>query len=243
MPIFDHLLTMMRLKIVLILLVFGGLIVHAQVPVKDSVRTDVREFDPDTIMSGDPILLEEVVINKSKLDDEARKQFLLLQSRVYKTYPFAKIASERLTALDRNMAKMKTAKEKKRYFKIVEQYVQNEFTDKLKKLSRKQGQILVKLINRQTGETTYDLVKDYKSGWKAFWASNTAKLFDINLKTAYDPYKVNEDYLIETILIRAFANGRLVKQEAAKPVDYEKVNDYWMEKAEKQKAAKALNVE
>ncbi len=228
----------MKFNLALILLMLCGITLHAQVPVKDSLARETLEFDPDTLMNDDPILLEEVVINKSKLDDEARKQFLLLQSRVYKTYPYAKIASERLTMLDRNMAKMKTAKEKKRYFKIMEQYVQNEFTEKLKKLSRKQGQILVKLIYRQTGETTYDLVKDYKSGWKAFWASNTAKLFDINLKTGYDPYKVNEDYLIETILVRAFANGRLVKQEAAKPVDYEKVNEYWLDKAEKQKAAK-----
>src|SRR5690606_2505619 len=109
------------------------------------------------------------------------------------------------------------------------------------KLSRKQGQILVKLINRQTGETTYDLVKDYKSGWKAFWASNTAKLFDINLKTRYEPYKVNEDYLIETILVRAFSNGRLVNQEAANPVNYEELNDFWREKAEKQRAEKTEN--
>ncbi len=207
----------------------------------DTIRRETVEIDLDTLLFGDPILLEEVVINKNKLDDEARKRFLLLQSRVYKTYPYAKIASERLTMLDRNMAKLKTSKEKRKYFKIVEEYVQNEFTEKLKKLSRKQGQILVKLINRQTGETAFDLVKDYKSGWKAFWASNTAKLFDIDLKAGYDPYKVNEDYLIETILVRAFANGRLIEQKAAKPVNYEEVNEYWMEKAERQKAAKASN--
>ncbi len=229
----------MRFYLALILLMLCGISAQAQVPVKDSLGRETLEFDSDTLMNDDPILLEEVVINKNKLDDEARKQFLLLQNRVYKTYPYAKIASERLTMLDRNMSKLKTAKEKKKYFKIMEQYVQNEFTEKLKKLSRKQGQILVKLINRQTGETTYDLVKDYKSGWKAFWASNTAKLFDINLKAGYDPYKVNEDYLIETILVRAFANGRLVKQEAAKPVNYDAVNEYWLDKAEKQKAAKA----
>ena len=183
----------------------------------------------DTIT--EPILLEEVVIFKEKLDPESKKQFLLLQNRVYKTYPFARIASDRLTAMNKTMDKLKTAKEKRKYFKIVENYMENEFTAQLKKLSRKQGQILVKLIHRQTGTTTYDLIKDYKSGWKAFWSNNTARVFDINLKTGYAPYNVNEDYLIETILFRAFNRGRLVKQEPAFPIDYDDLSDFWEKKA------------
>src|SRR5690606_10600886 len=180
--------------------------------------------------------LPEIIIYKDKLDAEAMKNFLILQNRVYKVYPYAKIASERLQTLDRNMSKLKTKKEKKQYFKIVERYIEDEFTDRLKKLSRKQGQILVKLIHRQTGSSTFDLVKEYKSGWKAFWASNTAKVFDINLKATYDPYKVNEDYLIETILVRAFESGRLIPQPAANPVDYNKLHQYWIERIESKKS-------
>ena len=103
-------------------------------------------------------------------------------------------------------------------------------------MSRKQGQILVKLIYRQTGVTTFDLIKDYKSGWKAFWSNNTAKLFDISLKEKYEPYEVNQDFLIETILVRAFNNGKLAKQQAANPVDYEKLADSWEQKAIEQKS-------
>lgn len=198
---------------------------------QDSITDGVES---DTLISK-MIDLEELVLYKDNADAESKKQFFLLQSRVYKVYPYAKIASERLVALDKNMAKMKTDREKRRYFKIVENYIEGEFTDRLKKLSRKQGQILIKLIYRQTGRTTFDLIRDYKSGWKAFWASNTAKLFDIDLKMKYDPYQVNEDYLIETILVRAFQNGRLVKQEAATPVDYEKLNNYWIERVAQHK--------
>jgi hypothetical protein len=145
-------------------------------------------------------------------------------------YPFAKTAADRLTILNKNMDKMHTNKEKRKYFKIVEDYIENEFTGQLKKLSRKQGQILVKLIHRQTGFTTFELIKDYKSGWKAFWSNNTARLFDINLKTKYAPYDVNEDFLIETILDRAFNRGRLVAQKAANPVDIDELSDYWEKK-------------
>ena len=203
--------------------------VHAQIIEKDTTKMGYVLEENDTIT--EPILLEEVVIFKEKLDPESKKQFLLLQNRVYKTYPFARIASDRLTAMNKTMDKLKSAKEKRKYFKIVENYMENEFTAQLKKLSRKQGQILVKLIHRQTGTTTYDLIKDYKSGWKACWSNNTARVFDINLKTGYAPYNVNEDYLIETIIFRAFNRGRLVKQEPAFPIDYDDLSDFWEKKA------------
>jgi hypothetical protein len=89
----------------------------------------------------------------------------------------------------------------------------------------------LKLIHRQTGITTFDLIKEYKSGWKAFWSNNTARLFDLNLKTKYAPYEVNEDYLIETILDRAFTNGRLINQAPANPIDYNQLTEFWYNKA------------
>ena len=213
--------------IVFLLLIFGN--VHAQIIEKDTTKMGYVLEENDTIT--EPILLEEVIIFKEKLDPESKKQFLLLRNRVYKVYPYAKTAAERLVVLNKNMDALKTSREKRKYFKIVEDYMQNEFEPKLKKLSRKQGQILVKLIYRQTGFTTFELIKDYKSGWKAFWSNTTARMFDISLKTKYSPYDVNEDYLIETILTRAFDHGRLIKQESANPVDYDKLSDYWEEKA------------
>jgi len=185
---------------------------------------NIKEFDS---IKMDTILLNDVSFSKVKMDPEQKKQFLLLQNRVYKVYPFAKTASDRLSLLNKNMGGLQSTKEKKRYFKIVEDFINNEFKDKLKKLSHMQGQILVKLIYRQTGISTYNLIKDYKSGWKAFWSNNAARLFDINLKEIYEPLNNNEDYLIETILYRAFSNGRLQEQQAANPVDIDELNEHW----------------
>ncbi len=213
-------------------LLFTTIYVNAQVTQKDTTKMGYVLTENDTILN-DTIQLPEIVIYKEKLDPEAKKQFLILQNRVYKTYPYAKLASERLTILNKGMASLHTNKEKKKYFKIVEDYLSNEFESKLKKLSRKQGQILVKLIHRQTGTTTYDLVKNLKSGWKAFWSNTAASMFDINLKTKYAPYDVNEDYLIETILVRAFESGRLQNQKPATPVDYDSLTDSWLSKAQK----------
>lgn len=210
----------------------GSIAINAQVVQKDTTKMGYVLTENDSILN-DTILLEEIVIQKVKLDPEAKKQFLILQNRVYKTYPYAKLASERLISLNKGTVKLTTNKEKKKYFKIVEDYLTNEFEDKLKKLSRKQGQILVKLIHRQTGTTTYELIKNLKSGWKAFWSNTAASMFDINLKKEFKPYEVNEDYLIETILVRAFESGRLKNQKPATPIDYDNLTETWQAKASK----------
>jgi hypothetical protein len=210
----------------IVLVFFISLASFGQV-VKDTQRDKEIELNELDTIKMDTILLEEVVISKVKLDPETQKKFLLLQNRVYKVYPFAKIAADRLSMMNKTMSSLKSNKEKKKYFKIVEDFMENEFKAKLKKLSRKQGQILVKLIHRQTGISTYDLIKDYKSGWKAFWSNSTARLFDINLKETYQPFNSNEDFLIETILYRSFVNGRLVEQKAANPVEIDELNTYW----------------
>jgi len=220
----------MKITKFLLLVLFLSLSVKAQVAPKDTISSGFYIRDNDTIFK-DTIQLEEIVLYKGKIDIESKKQFELLKNRVYRTYPYAKLASERLTALNKGMASLKTNKEKKKYFKIVEDYLNNEFEAQLKKLSRKQGQILIKLIHRQTGVTTYELVKTLKSGWTAFWSNTTAKMFDLNLKAQYLPYQVNEDYLIETILVRAFESRRLINQPPAKPVDYDNLTDFWINKA------------
>ncbi|MBP1222296.1 DUF4294 domain-containing protein [Flavobacterium sp. 1355] len=216
--------------LVLLLISFKS---QAQVTPKENQEMGYILTEHDSILN-DTIELPEIIISKEKLDPEAQKQFLILQNRVYKTYPYAKLAADRLTALNQGMARLKTNREKKKYFKIVEDYLNNEFEARLKKLSRKQGQILVKLVHRQTGVTTYELIRTLKSGFKAFVSNTTANLFDISLKTEYKPYEVNEDYLIETILIRAFESGRLINQKPANPINYNDLAEKWQQKAKEQ---------
>lgn len=215
----------------IVLTFFINLSLIAQVKT-DTIHKEVVKFEIDTT-SLDTIKLPDLFVYRDNMSPQEKKDFILLQNRVYKVYPYAKVAADRLVFLNKNLEKLKTTKEKKKYFKLVENYMETEFTDQLKKLSRKQGQILVKLIYRQTGSTTFELIKDYKSGWKAFWSNNTAKVFDINLKSKYLPYEVNEDFLIETILDRAFTRGRLVNQKSANPVDIDELTEFWQKKSTK----------
>ena len=149
--------------------------------------------------------LDEVVVYQPiKLNSyDEMKKYMLLRRRVLKVYPYAQLASERLTTLKERLFKMDRRSQKKRYAKIIKKYLEGEFSKELKKLTRKEGQILVKLIHRETGITPHTLVKTYRNSLRATVYQFTAKLYDIDLKTEFNPLKVKEDMWIEDILLRS----------------------------------------
>lgn len=142
-------------------------------------------------------------------------------------YPYAKLAAERLVELNDSISQIKKKRHQKKYTKKVQKFIEEEFSEELKKLTRTEGQILVKLIYRQTGETAFDLVKELRSGWRAFWYNTTASMFNISLKEEFHPDQVHEDYLIEDILQRAFAAYQLDRQESVLDYDYAQLSNKW----------------
>ncbi len=162
--------------------------------------------------------LEEVVVYQPvKLNsNEEMKKYMLLRRRVIKVYPYAKLASERFTTLKERLGKMDKRRQKKRYAKRIEKYLQGEFSEELKKLTRKEGQILVKMIHRETGITPHDLVKTYRNGLRATVYQFTAKIFEIDLKTEFNPSKVQEDMWIEDILFRSAMTTRYYEEKIKK---------------------------
>ena len=162
--------------------------------------------------------LDEVVVYQPiKLNSfEELKKYMLLRRRVIKVYPYAKLASERFTTLKQRLDHMDKRSQKKRYVKRIEKYLDGEFSEELKKLTRKEGQILVKLIHRETGVTPHALVKTYRNGLRATIYQFTAKLFDIDLKTEFRPLDVQEDMWIEDILLRSDITMRFTKEKTKK---------------------------
>jgi len=152
---------------------------------------------------------------------------LILRRKTRKVYPYAKLAAERLTTLNERLEKIERKSARKKYTKIIHKYIENEFSAELKKLTRTEGQILVKLIHRQTGKTTFELVKNLRSGWRAFWYNTTAKAFNISLKEEFDPINEQEDYLIEDILQRSFQAKILEPQKSALDFKYLELTDKW----------------
>ena len=175
-----------------------------------------QQEQPIYIIEGDTLanpyvdLGEVIVLPSLKFDSyNDYLSYYRLRKRTLKVYRYAKMASERLVVLNDRLSKIKRKRARKRYTKRVERYLEGEFKDELKRLTRSEGRILVKLIHRETGQTTHGLIKKLRSGWRAFVYQTTAKLFDIDLKTTYNPTDDEEDALIEGILLRAFADGTL----------------------------------
>ena len=156
-----------------------------------------------------------------------RRRYLILQKKTRHVWPYAVMASTRLTELNDRLNKIESKSKRKKYTKIVQKYIENEFTEELKKLTKTEGQILVKLMYRQTGATTFEIVKDLKSGWRAFWYNTTASLFNISLKEEYHPESVEEDFLIEHILRRNFQKRRLKEQKPSIEIDFLKAVEKW----------------
>ena len=146
--------------------------------------------------------LKEVVIYKPVVfaDNKERLDYFVLKRKVLKVYPYAKMASERLAKLNDRLNKIKSKRKKKKYTKMLEKFLQEELTAELKKLTRTEGQILVKLIYRETGSTAFSLVRELRNGFRAFTYNTIAKVFKISLKEEYNPLKVREDLFIEDIL-------------------------------------------
>ena len=178
---------------------------------------------------GDTIYLPEVNLfgkERSFGDADAQKRYLLLKSRVKRVYPYAKMAADRLYTMERTMDTMQNKQQRKVYVKRTQRYIEDHFTDELKKLSRSQGRILIKLIHRQTGRTAYDLVKELRNGWNAYWYNKTAWLYDLSLKKGYDPMNIEEDYWIEEIILRAISNGELEDQTPALQYNFSELTEH-----------------
>lgn len=139
----------------------------------------------------------EAVALKTAKQRKAEAKYVRLVARVKKVWPYAKLAGERLKIYEAQL-EGKSKEERKRMLKQVEKDIRKEFEGDVRKMSYTEGQILLKLIDRQTGMVSYDLIKEFRGGFTAFIFQGVAKIFSQDLKDDYDPEK--DDRLIEDIV-------------------------------------------
>ncbi len=202
----------------------------AQIEVKkDSVDLELYKIEGDSVYDTSISLNEVYVFGPLKFASKEEKlRYYILRRKTLKVYPYAKMAAEKLVVLNDSLKKIKKKSKKRKYTRQVHKEIEDQFSERLKKLTRTEGQILIKLINRQTGDTAFGLVKELRNGWRAFWYNTSAKFFKISIKAEYHPESVHEDYLIEDILQRAFAKGRLKEQPTVLNYDYTTLTNKWI---------------
>lgn len=162
---------------------------------RDTIKLPQVIFNGDTM---DEIILEPIEVNASRLEKVNLEEWQMRYLR--KVYPYALRTARLNKKIDEDLKTCKTKKDKKRYLNECEKVMRAEFETSLKNLTHKQGQYLIKLINRETGITVYDLIKEYRSGWKAFWWNFAGKFFKLDMKAEYDPQ--GEDKEVENYIQR-----------------------------------------
>jgi len=214
-------------KSIYIVLFLIPMISFSQKPKKESKLDEMYIIKNDSLT----IPLDEVfVINKRKFNsNKERRYYYWYYKKVHKAYPFARIAADTLLAINKELEGIKSNRKRKKKIKEIQEFMEGEFSDQLKKLTKTEGRILIKLVHRQTGQTMYHLIKEYRSGWKAFWYNSTASMFRLSLKDEYQPDTESLDFIVEDVLQRSFVTGSLEKQESKLDIDYPTLLKEWQD--------------
>ena len=134
------------------------------------------------------------------------RKFERLIYNIKRVYPYALIVRMRLNQVNEDLKNITGEKERKNYMKNVEKDVFAEYEDDMREMTITQGRLLIKLIDRETQNTSYVLIRDYKGKLSAAFWQGIARIFGTNLKDIYDPY--GEDALIE-LIINEIEAGRI----------------------------------
>ena len=170
----------------------------AQTSLRDTLRMDAVLYQGDTIPMS---VLENVYIynHLTAAQRNAIAQYNRLRNAVYVTYPYARKAGVVLNDINAHLVGISEKSSRKKYINSREKELKNEFTTPLTNLSIYQGKVLMKLINRETGNNCYEIIKEYKGGLTARLYQTVAFFFSTSLKQPYDP--LNEDHIIEKLVL------------------------------------------
>jgi hypothetical protein len=162
------------------------------------------------VIDGDSMInfyVREVVVFPSHNGSRKEvREYQKLLRNVKKVYPYARLAKKKLIEINDTLLTMNSTRARKDYIKKVDRMLQDEFGDDLKKLSINQGLLLMKLVDRETGNTSYEIVKELRGTFSAFFWQSLALLFGSNMKVKYDV--AGKDKLIEEIIIQ-IDNGQI----------------------------------
>jgi len=157
----------------------------AQLGQYDTIKVYAFVYEGDTIPGS--VLPDVTVFGRMpKKWKDYWADWTRLRNAVYITYPYAKAAGKIMNEINAKLVHVKDNGEKRRIIKSREKELKKEFADKLTKLSVYQGKVLMKLINRETGNSCYHIIKEYKGGFSAVFWQTIAVVFGSNLKQSYN---------------------------------------------------------
>ena len=176
----------------------------------------VKVSSQDLKISTYEIIGDDTIINFQNFPEldlirfktnEDRINYLRTKKRIKRVYPIALFAKEKLNQINLSLDSIPKKRKKRKFKRELGKWVKNEYEPIFRKMSIMEGRILIKLVYRETEFTTYDLIKEYKGRFSAFFWQRVIKVYDNDLKMKYDPVNNPEDKLIETILNELIIEG------------------------------------
>jgi len=177
-------------------------------------QTDTNSFIYDTLpenyyklhsVERDGISLPEINIREAVIigrPSTSKKfpywKYERLVNNLKKVYPYALVVRARLEQINAALESIPDDKQRKKYLRQIEKDVFGEYEDDIRDMTISQGKLLIKLIDRETLNTSYELIRQYRGGFSAAFWQSIARIFGSNLKAEYDPY--GEDAIMEIIL-------------------------------------------
>ena len=163
------------------------------------------QYSDQDLISGIDSIFAHIVLNEISIYPEPKdmshktfRQYSALELKVKKVYPIAKTAALKLKEYNSVYLSFTKESERKAYIKKIEKDLFAEYEPEIRSMTVSQGRILIKLIDRETGKSSFEIIKEFKGGFNAFLWQSVARIFGHNLKSEYDA--ANEDQMIEYII-------------------------------------------
>lgn len=162
-------------------------------------------------INGEPVVVldELVLVNKPRFNNQLDKNYyFFLNKKLNRVYPLFVTALQQYRDIQADMTDM-DSKAKRKFVKERQNMLADQYEKQLRDLTTTEGQVFAKLMNRATGKNVYEIIKEMRGGWSAFWWNVKGKMADIDLKDQYNPHKNRTDEFIESLLQSNWNSGYL----------------------------------
>jgi len=175
-------------------------------------KAKIYDINGETVVIMDELTL----VNRPKFNNQLDKNFYhFLNKKLYRVYPLFLTAIQQYRDIQADMQDMDSAA-KRKFVKDRQNMLADQYEKQLRDLTTTEGQVFAKLMSRATGENVFEVIKDLRGGWSAFWWNVKGKVADIDLKAKYNPHRNRTDEFLESLLQSNWNSGYLQPYPGAK---------------------------
>ena len=179
-------------------------------------KAKIYEIDGETVVVMDEIML----YNKPKFNNQLDRNFYyFLNKKLNRVYPLFLTALEQYRDIQADLDSLDSSG-KRQYIRERQNALADQYEAQLRDLTTTEGQVFAKLMNRATGKTVYEIIRELRGGWSAFWWNVKGKAADIELKKEYSPRLYRDDLYLESLLQSNWNVGRLQPYEGYQDYNY-----------------------